>query len=104
MQEIEQQTSVKLEEAKTSQGYPLRAFLIVCALAVLALTMLVHGPDLTSSGNRVAVFEQGQNGFALAAPAASAPADRQRAVSSALPATDVPASASGPNAQKGKVP
>ncbi|MEM8702317.1 MAG: DUF2778 domain-containing protein [Pseudomonadota bacterium] len=66
--------------------------------------MLVHGPVLTSSDNRVALFEQGQKDLALAAPAAFAPADRRRTVSGALPTTDVPASASGQNAQKGKVP
>ena len=55
MQEIEQQTSVKLKGPKTSQGFHLRAFLIVFALAALALTMLVHGPVLTSSGNRIAL-------------------------------------------------
>ena len=94
MQEIEQQTSVKLKGPKTSQGFHLRAFLIVFALAALALTMLVHGPVLTSSGNRIALSEQAQKGLALAAPAAFAPAHLRLSNSSALPEPDVPASAS----------
>ncbi|MEL7524837.1 MAG: DUF2778 domain-containing protein [Pseudomonadota bacterium] len=80
MQEIEQQKHVGPERPKLQRKFPLRTFGIVFVMAALAFGLLVYGPVLTSSGDRVAVSQQDQRVLALAAPAALAPAKPQTAV------------------------